>query len=381
MSGRNITRSEFLQEGCCLAAAAALGTFLNEAKAGDTQSDAGPALPCQGPARGQDRPLAVRPYQLLCLVCSLGQHEAGPNDSRLKRLLAKIRKNPEMPISLQCNAGIAFAYQNPGMTEDTDESPEFNQKRDLTILQRLDMPPGETLPARILIHRLLKSITTVAGICSYGKETSDAWKGCPRAKSGYYEQGCKKAAEVLFLARSEEEMVRDKQESLKAMREVDVVPIRPHLIGCSICQYGSGLRPPFRDDNLPELLATVLTDRPDLRVKLVSGADWAICGPCPHRNPQLGWCVIGQIKAGGLYNELKDLNVLQSLSLTYGTVMKARDLYRLFLEKIPTVVGVCALDKDNKSPFSVWRDGCGSSPEAAQRGYVKGRDALVAKLK
>jgi len=325
----------------------------------------------------QTCPIVIRPYQLLCLVCALGESEAGPQDKKLKALLDQIRKSPDTPIALRCNAGVGWRFQEPGPAEDSAGSPEFNQKRDLTILQRLDLPPGETLPARILVHRLLKLVPNVAGICSYATVTSDAWKGCPKATSGFYEKGHEKAAQILIPVRSQEEMARDKEASIKAIRAAESVRVRPHIVVCSICQYGSGVRPPFKEDNLPELLQMVLADRPDLRITLVSGADWMICAPCPYRNPELGLCVCGGIMAGGLYNEVKDLNVLQHLGLTYGTTMEARDLYKLILEKMPTVEGVCALDFEGKSRYSVWRDACGGKPTTE---YLKGRALLLAKL-
>ncbi|MDD4871846.1 MAG: hypothetical protein PHR77_14910 [Kiritimatiellae bacterium] len=354
-----------------------LGVVVNKTQADTTSTG---VLSDKNPAGGHMHPVAIRPYQLLCLVCSLGEDGAVPKNRKLKDLMFQIRKNPDMPITLQCEAGIGFAFQAPEAARDNDFSPEFNQKRDLTILQRLDMPPGETLPARILIHRLLKSIPLTAGICGFGEVTADAWKGCPKAESGFYEKGHKKAIEALILIRTEEEMAGEKKASIQAMREADAVRIRPHIMVCSVCQYGSGIRPPYKPDNLPELIAMVLTEKPDMRVTLVRGADWMICAPCPYRNAQLGWCVTGQINAGGLYCEMKDLNVLQRLGLTYGATLKARDLYKLIFEKMPTVVNVCALDANGKSPYSVWRDACGGAPEA-ERNYLKGRAELMAKLK
>jgi hypothetical protein len=114
-----------------------------------------------------------------------------------------------------------------------------------------------------------------------------------------------------------------------------------------------------------------------MRITLVPGADWMICAPCPYRNPELGLCVCGNIMAGGLYNEMKDLNVLQHLGLVYGTKMKARDLYRLILEKMPTVEGVCVLEYEGKSTYSVWSDGCHGKPVTK---YLKGRELLLSLL-
>jgi hypothetical protein len=373
MNETTMTRGEFLRKGSCLATALGVGGILHEPQTAGADAQVSSS---SAPAR----PLPVRPYKLLCLLCALGEDEAGPKDNELRNLLTLFRNCPDAPITLSCNAGVGFSFQEPAAVKDAGYSGEFSQKRDLTILQRLDVPPGETLPARMVLKKLINSIPLVAGICGFGEVTAEAWRGCPKADRDFYEKGCKKAVEALLVRRPPEEMARDKKASLQSMREADAVRVRPHIVVCSVCQYGRGIRPPYAEDNLPELLELMLTEKPDLRITLVPGADWAICAPCPYRNSQLGWCVTGKISAGGLYCELKDLNVLQRLGLTYGTTLKARDLYKLIFNRMPTVVGVCALDPNNKSPYSVWRDACGGAPDA-ERNYLKGRAELMAKLK
>jgi hypothetical protein len=110
-----------------------------------------------------------------------------------------------------------------------------------------------------------------------------------------------------------------------------------------------------------------------LQVELVSGAPWAMCAPCPHRSAA-GCCVIGRLSCGGLYNEVKDLNVLQALGLTYGAVMDARRIFRLICERVPTADGVCALNTIPLPEFSVWLDGCHSMVFPGP--YERGRAAL-----
>jgi hypothetical protein len=101
-----------------------------------------------------------------------------------------------------------------------------------------------------------------------------------------------------------------------------------------------------------------------------------MCAPCPSRIPELNACVCGPIGSGGLYNELKDLNVLQRLGLTYGTTRKARELYRLIFKKIPTVAGVCALKNEDHPRDSLWWDPCGDLKPPTP--YEKGREMLRA---
>ena len=99
-------------------------------------------------------------------------------------MLAAVEANPDVPITLRCNAGSIFGYQDPGAEEDTPEGADYNMKRDLDVLQKIDLAPGSTLPARVLFKRLWERIPTVEGICGYDTVTSDAWRGCVKAKGG-----------------------------------------------------------------------------------------------------------------------------------------------------------------------------------------------------
>jgi len=154
--------------------------------------------------------------------------------------------------------------------------------------------------------------------------------------------------------------------------------MRPHLLLCGLCQYGDGVRPPFAEDNIPEFLDLVFNQNRDMEITLVPGADWMMCAPCPYRSPALNACVTGRNASGGLYNQTKDLNVLRALGLTYGTTMKARDFYRLALEKIPSPAWVCALDNTGLQPYSVWFNACDASK--SWPGYQSARDELLRKM-
>lgn len=322
------------------------------------------------------QPFLLRPYQVLCVFCAVGRGRK-PADPILRRFVDLVRKNPDMPLKLVCNAGDVYAYQDPGPAADTPGGPEFNRKRDLDILQRMDWPPGVTLPARTLLKAIHKHIPSVAGICDYDGVTSEAWKGCPMARSGAYAKGCQKGLAVLLPPRRKMEMARDKQASIRAMNNARVVKIRPHILLCAVCQYGCGVRPPYADDNLPELLDMILNKKPDVLIQMVRQADWMMCAPCPNRAPKLNACV-NVLGSGGLSNEKRDLDLLQLLGLTYGSTMKARDLFRLIFRKVPTTQAVCK--RDNRCP-SVWWDGCGESNlKMGNPAYAKGRRKLMKKL-
>ena len=111
---------------------------------------------------------------------------------------------------------------------------------------------------------------------------------------------------------------------------------------------------------------------------MARGADWAMCAPCPKRVPGLNACV-NVLGSGGLSNEKRDLDTLQRLGLRYGSTMKARDLFRLIFERIPTTQPICG--RRNAAP-SVWWDGCGEENRSeGNRNYEKGRRELMEKLR
>lgn len=373
MSSRNITRSEFLRDGSCLAAGALLVNLATPGAAALTEPACQPAAGNRDPGTGHPG-ITLRPYQLLCLICRLGETDAPPQDGKLNEALQTIRKTPDAPLQLCCNAGDVYVYQDPGTADDTPEGRDFNRKRDLDLLQRMNWPPGVTLPARTALMCLMKQITSVAGICGYDTVTSNAWRGCPKAHSGCYEKGLQKGIAALIPPRSEAEMVREKEKSIQALNSARQVTIRPHILLCAVCQYGGGLRPPYKADNLPELLDLILHKNPDVLITFARQADWMMCAPCPARVPELNACV-NVLGSGGLSNEKRDLDMLQKLGLEFGSTMKARELFRLIFEKIPTTQEIC--QRNNPSP-SVWWDGCGESNlKQGNADYEKGRRELM----
>jgi hypothetical protein len=325
-------------------------------------------------------PLSIRPYQVLCLICgSVSEPEEGPRRRGARRLLNAIRKDPDRPIRLVCNAGAIFAYQDPGIDDDTPEGPDYNIKRDLDILRRLNLMPGAMVPARILLGLIFNLIPANERICASPGAPSPAWRGCPRAATGHYVEGIQAGIHALIPSRPDDLMQSEKRASLIQMEKGEGIRIRPHILMCAVCQYGNGVRPPYPEDNLPEFLELILTRTPDLPVTLVRGADWDMCASCPSRVPAFNACVHGRFGAGGLYNEMKDLTVLQVLGLTYETTMKARDLFRLIFEKIPRGYGVCALPAEGLPETSVWYDICARTE--GPYGYEKGRELLQKRLK
>lgn len=322
-------------------------------------------------------PLVVRPYSLLCLFCSLGAEMPGARGEAVAALRQAVQAEPDRPLALQCQAEDVYAYQHPGGADDTPEGAEYNRKRDLDVLQRLDLAPGSILPARTVLYRVLKAIPTVRGLCAYD-EPSTAWPGCERGQAGYYEQGVAAGIGALVPPRDPEECAREKLASVAEMEREVELRIRPHVIMCAVCNYGKTYeRPtPLDADNIVEFIA-IIRRNPQVPVRLVPGADWMICASCPQRVPELNACV-NVAGSGGLSNEKRDLDLLQVLGLKYYTVMPGGELLRLIFDRVPSTAPIC--HRDNP-PLSVWWDGCGESNLVqGNEGYEKGRELLQAEL-
>lgn len=320
--------------------------------------------------------LRVRPYQMLCLFCHQGQELAGSQGEAVRVLAEAIGSEPDMPVMLVCNAHDVYAYQDPGPREEIGAD-EFNRKRDLDILQVLDLAPGSILPARTLLHRILKAIPTVDGLCGHG-DAPAAWRGCPRAEAGHYEAGAAKGIAALIQPRDPAQMNADKASSVAALEASDELRIRPHVIICAVCNYGNreGRYEPLAEDNIVEFI-DLIRRRPDLKVTMAQGADWMICAPCPQRVAHLNACV-NVAGSGGLSNEKRDLDLLQVLGLTYGSSLPAREMLKLIFERVPSTQAICRRDNP---PLSVWWDGCGeANRDAGNVGYAKGREMLSREL-
>jgi len=313
--------------------------------------------------------LSVRPYQLMCVVCKIGAGLADDlGDPRLTAILQAVRANPNIPTTLRCNVSSVYRYQNPGADEDTPEGALFNAKRDLDILHRLGMVPGDTRPARELFLRVLRVIETPAGICGYDEATADAWRGCQAARSGDYERGRAAGIAAVIPPRDAAEKARAKRESAEAIYQADRLLIRPHHLMCMTCFHaGREDLQPIEEDNLFETIE-VIQRNPDIPVVLIEGC-CMICRPCSHYDAKHGLCA-GAI-AMGLRDEKKDLDVLQRLGLRYGDAMPARDLLRLLYERIDSTRLICGYGDGivRSHEWTICRD-----PEGSDA-YAKGRAA------
>jgi hypothetical protein len=286
--------------------------------------------------------LEVRPYQFLCLVCRIGEGATeSMGNRRLDAILRVVRENPNVPVTLRANVDSVYRYQNPGRAEDTPEGELFNDKRDLDVIQKLGLVPGETRPALELFHRLFEKIPTVRGLCGFERVTAEAWRGCPRAFSGHYEAGHARGISAVIPRRAPDEKARFKTTSAQEVYETRPLRIRPHHLMCMACFHGGRDKiAPIAEDNLFEAIDVIQKD-PNVPVTLVPGC-CMICPPCSKYDPATNLCVGGN--GMGLRDQKKDLDVLQRLGLTYDVTLPARELYSRLFQAIHSTRQICGYD-------------------------------------
>lgn len=324
---------------------------------------------------GSDVPVRrIRPHELMCALCSLGRNAAerssgserdrplgGAPAGATAALLELAASTPNAPLRLVANVDSVYAFQNPGREADTPEGALFNEKRDLDILQRLGLVPGDARPARELFRRLLEAIPSPRGICGYGEATSDAWIGCPRADSGEYERGQALGLQAIVPPRPEAEKADAKTQSAPTLYDTRPLQLRPHHLMCMACFHGGRDElGPIAEDNLFEAIDAIQRD-PHLPVTLVRGC-CMICPPCSQYDPDTGLCISPH--AMSLRDQKKDLDVLQTLGLEYGVTLPARDLYQRLFAAVADTTRICGYgDGVARSPeWSVCRGPEGSEP-------------------
>jgi hypothetical protein len=272
------------------------------------------------------QPLAIRVRDLLGLVCLHGGGAPPDMPPVLPHVLEQIRHSPELLLTLtsafDCRGG---PYQFP--REDTP----YQRRLDLHVLQRLGLSPGDTRAARHLFARMVESIPSLDDLCVFPHPTAN-WPNWPTAAVQAYERGL---AAPLAPIQTPDQGAVAKAASVAEIEAAERLYLRPHHIMCILCYYGREADAPLDVDNLWEPLVKV-RENPDTEITLVEG-DCMVCPPCHSFDPASGICV----GACGLRDRRKDLDTLQRLDLLPGDTMKARDLLRLYLERIPEVKAVC----------------------------------------
>jgi hypothetical protein len=305
--------------------------------------------------------IEIRPYQLLSTVCFLGGVECPLSEKdMIINILKQVGNNPALRIRLLSDAD-EIPYRD--VKDDLHIDQIYNRKRDLDVLQKLGLVPGDTRRARYLYELLFQRITTPKGICSYN---THGWEGCPHADSGAYESIINKSFSAIVYMRSDDERKSYKNSSVLEIQKAEKLYIRPHHLMCMCCHYDGGRGDfPLDQNNLYELLKRI-QDEPKIPIVLVEGC-CMVCDPCDGYDLNTGRCVHG----GGLIRDYKkDLDVFQKLGLMPDAEMKAFELLKLLFERIPSTKYICG-----------YGDGVLTSNEWSICGGPDGNDAYMNTIK
>lgn len=300
--------------------------------------------------------VSLRARDLLGLVCLHGGGEPPLVPPGLRDLYTQIVAHPDTLLTLtsafDCRGG---PYQFP------KEDNAYQRRLDLHILQRLMLVPGDTRSARELFRRLKVQLSTLDGVCVFEKPT-ETWPNWPAQSVAAYLAGLEKPLPV---PQTPEQRAAIKAESAQEVLTGQRLYLRPHHLMCIMCYYGSGSDKVLEIDNLWEPILRMRQD-PDVEITLVEG-DCLVCPPCTSYDHRSGAC----ITLCGLKDRRKDLDTLQQLDLLPGTTMKARDLYRLYRERLPSAESVCHYTEAGTT-IPEWAP-CGTAREGR---YQKGLERL-----
>lgn len=142
--------------------------------------------------------LHFRPHHLLCMGCFYGRTVdrglAPIAEDNLYEGIVAMQRNPEIPVTLIegcCDicppcpgydpaSGVCVAAHSMGLRDEL---------KDLTLLQRLGLRYGDTLPARELLRRVFAAVAETTEVCGFGDgvERSPEWRVCcgPDGSEGY----------------------------------------------------------------------------------------------------------------------------------------------------------------------------------------------------
>jgi hypothetical protein len=282
--------------------------------------------------------LTIPARQLLGLVCRIGGADCPLlTAERAAELLAVLGRDPAAAIRLVSDVDEVPHYTALSDADfaRVDREALLNRKRDLDVLQRLGLVPGDTRRARYLYELLFERIATPNGICAFD---TPGWEGCALARSGAYESVREKGWSAVVYIRPEGERADFRRRNVEQIERADRLFIRSHHLMCIACAYaggeGGGPRP---NDTIYEVLQRIERD-PDIQITLIEGT-CQVCDCCDGFVPENGRCVHG----GGLIRDYKkDLDCFQKLGLWPGDTLPARELFALLFERIPSTRDVCA---------------------------------------
>lgn len=316
--------------------------------------------------------VTIHARQLVGLVCA----HAGADcpligKDRAREILEELGRDPTLAIRLASNADEVPHYETltrEGRAQLAQTA--LDRKRDLGVLQKLGLAPGDTRRGRYLFELLFKQIETLDGLCAYD---TPGWEGCPVARQGVYERVREKGWREIVYCRDDAERADYRQRSAERVDKGERLYVRPHHFMCMACWLGGrGGDTPRPNDVIYEIYQRVRRE-PDVEVMLVEGQCIA-CDCCDGFHPANGRCV----HAGGLIRDYKkDLDVLQKLGLMPGARIRAREFLALLFERVQSTTDVCGYG-DGVATANEWRVCGGPDGNAGYaRTRARGVDALI----
>ena len=151
------------------------------------------------------------------------------------------------------------------------------------------------------------------------------------------------------------------------VKEFDSLSVRPFQIMCIICRMGSdGSDAYCFEKRLDEILArTRKAPRRPLTLRCNVDSLYA------YQNPGRAY----DTPEGRLFNEKRDLDIIQRLGMVPGATRPAREIFFRVFKEIPTCAGICGYDH---AASEVWR-GCNLAHSGNyERGHAEGLDAIIA---
>lgn len=154
--------------------------------------------------------LYIRPHHLMCMMCYYGSGAEQPLAvDNLWELVVRIRENPQIEITLiegdcmVCPPCHGYDHRSGACVAGCGLR---DRRKDLDVLQILDLLPGDTLPAAELYRRYRERIPGTELICQYVADgfTIPEWQSCGSAANERYPKGLQRINDELGRAAEEE---------------------------------------------------------------------------------------------------------------------------------------------------------------------------------
>ncbi|MCC7493031.1 MAG: hypothetical protein IT204_11805 [Fimbriimonadaceae bacterium] len=280
--------------------------------------------------------LSLRPHHLVCTVCLAGGNACPAIDHAAgQAALTAIRTDPTVAIRLRTEVDAVphFRTWTPEVIA-TLRQTAVDRKRDLDVLQRLGLAPGDTRRARYLYSLLFDRIPTTAGLCAHD---TPGWEGCELAGNGVYERLRAAGWSTVTNLRSQAEKDAVRAAAAPAVARGERLYLRPHHLMCLSCWLQGEPRSDLRPEDLLTEVCQRIRAEPAVPVVLVEGQCQA-CDNCDGFHPANGRCVHD---CGLLRDYKKDLDLFCRLGLLPGDCLPANELLRRIFEVIGSTRQIC----------------------------------------